>query len=61
MPLAGSSSLAFPGSGVGRPECVIPPGGASEKRIDAVCPCGEQISGVPRKWGEFAGVRCAAR
>ena len=28
---------------------------------DATPPSGEQISGVPRKWGEFAGVRCAAR
>ena len=32
-PLAGSSSLAFPGSGVGMPGCVIPPGEASEKGI----------------------------
>ena len=31
-------SGAFPGSGVGMPGCVIPPGEASEKGIAAVCP-----------------------
>ena len=32
-PLAGSNSLAFPGSGAGLSGCEIPPGEASEKGI----------------------------
>ena len=65
-PLAGSSSLAFPGSRVGMPGCVIPPGEASEKGIGkseevGCAPGGEQFSGVPGKQGGNAWVRCAAR
>ena len=63
-PLAGSNSLAFPGSGAGLSGCEIPPGEASEKGIGkseevGCAPGGEQISGVPGKRGGFAGVRCA--
>ena len=56
-PLAGSNSLAFPGSGAGLPGCVIPPGEASEKRIAAVCPCGRNSERTCARWVGLCGGR----
>ena len=46
-PLAGSRSLAFPGSGVGRPGCEIPLGLSSERVKGTRLPA--QPSGVARE------------